>query len=255
MKLEEEIKILRSQKYGGKDTKEFRKDVVSICNGENLYFLLGFKKFEDIKVYLNGSTMVPRDETYEWIKKEALEIAKDKKYKFLDMCCGSGMAGIYLAKNFSGSDVAFSDINDGSFDDIKRGLEEISHNNAELNKDIKYTFIKSDVFEEFADNLKFDYIFAVPPYVDINNFDEVNVELENAPTNSFFDVDGGLDVAKRIISGARERLENGGVLYIELDTHQVPKMIDFAVNFGFEAREIIDIYGNKCGLKLKKHYK
>ena len=98
-------------------------------------------------------------ETEEWTVNliQQLQQLGNSKLVILDMCTGSGCIAIVLSRT-AGCNKYATDIAD---DAIECTTKNIVHNKVR-----NVTVIKSDLFVDISENLKFDLIVANPPYID-----------------------------------------------------------------------------------------
>jgi len=101
--------------------------------------------------------------------------------KILDLGCGCGIAGIFLARSFPGSEVVFTDVDPEAV--------ALSESNASLNRASNVSFFAGDAYSAVPCR-DFDFILSNPPY------------------------HTDFSVAKKFIEGAFPRLKTGGSLFM-----------------------------------------
>ncbi|MEE8335412.1 MAG: RsmD family RNA methyltransferase [Candidatus Neomarinimicrobiota bacterium] len=118
-----------------------------------MFILSGRYKGLRIKTKSKG----PYRPTSARVRKSLFEILGDLKgLSVLDLFAGSGILGFESASR-GAEKITFVERDNSALDGLKI--------NALQFKDIQVTAIKSDVFKFLENNLKFDLIFADPPYV------------------------------------------------------------------------------------------
>ncbi len=253
--MQKEEQWLLDEKYHGKSTAGFKKDLARIKAGEPLDYIIGFTEFLGCKIDLSKKPLIPRFETEYWTEQviEELKVDKVRKvYKVLDIFSGSGAIGISIVRNvinFSSekfkrsSNVKFQrnlyvatskNIHMAFADSEKNCVEQIKIN-CKINKlkKLQYEIIRSDVFENIAG--KFDIIVANPPYIPAKNKHKVQQSaLDHEPHVSLFGKDDGLFYITKFLEGAPAHLEKTGTLYMEFDSHQKPAIAKLLKKYGYQ---------------------
>ena len=226
MKFEDKVAQLRIKKHKGKETKDFLGDVIKMAEGEALEYLLGEVDFCGAKIDLSLRSMIPRPETEYWVK-QAIEDIQNKESAYtlrvLDLFSGSGNVGLAILKNLPESTVDMIE-----FDSKLNEQIEISI----LRNNIKKTRTRVLTGDTFLGAVgKYDYIFAVPPYVPPQMKEEVMKELFAESPLSFFDKEDGFYYHKQVLSQAKDFLKEGGTLYLEFDITQREKIEELAKGY------------------------
>jgi len=177
----------------------------------------GHTNFLGCKIDLSFKPMIPRKETAFWLKRAIKDICKKgKKFTFLDVFSGSGCIGLSVLKNCS----KWAKM--GVFSDIDERFVKQAKINLKLNKisPLKYKVIQSDVFSKLT-TLKvvnYDYIFANPPYVGLDNRHLVQESVLNwEPLTAIFGGEDGLLYIGKFLKDAIKHLNKNGKIYLEFD--------------------------------------
>ncbi len=188
----------------------------------------GFTLFLGSKIDLSKKVLIPRIETEYWVKRALKEIResikKDEDLKFLDIFAGSGCIGISVLKEIKNSHVDFIDIESIAISQIKKNLK--------LNKISKerYSVYLSSFFNKLEKkkkgiSVKYDVIFANPPYVAEERIAEVGLSvLEYEPLKALFSGKKGLKHIRKFLGSAQGFLKKNGKIYLEFDPLQVPEI-------------------------------
>lgn len=169
-----------------------------------------------------------------------LKAAKFAEGRVLDLCTGSGIIALNVAKQ--AKEVVAVDINPFA---IKSARE-----NAKLNRIKNIKFLKSDLFSRLG-GMKFDTIYANPPYLP-------GEEHKNWIDYALNGGSEGSEVTLKIIHGLKNHLKRNGCAFMILssvyDTGKVYKEIKrlnfsfrrlYSINFFFEELFLIKIYYGK----------
>ncbi|MDD5144567.1 MAG: HemK family protein methyltransferase [Candidatus Pacebacteria bacterium] len=185
-------------------------------------------KFLNCRISITQKVFSPRIETEFWVERALREIKKDKKFKFLDIFSGTGCMGISILKSFKKSQADFIDISREAILQIKENLKK-----NKIDKK-RYRVLQSDLFKK-TNNLKYDYIFANPPYVAQNRIKEVQKEvLKKDPHLALFSGKEGMDCIRKFVPQARKHLKKGGVIFMEFDPLQKKEIGEILKREGFK---------------------
>ncbi len=180
--------------------------------------LLGFSRFMGEKYIVNENVLIPRDET-EILVDKAYELIKNIKTKIdiLDIGVGSGCISCALAKKLKDKDIEILGV-DISLEALEIAIENVN----KLDLVRKVILRKSDIYSKIRECEKFDLIVSNPPYIPINEKENLQDEVKNFdPELALFASDEkGIEFYKRIISGAKNCLKPNGFLAFELGINQ-----------------------------------
>ncbi len=226
---EREIDWLLDEKYSGKTSSAFFDDINRLKNGEPLAFIIGNIPFLGATIDLSSKPLIPRTETEFWVEKAIKQIQQTKKgtVHCLDLFAGSGCIGIAVLLNIHNSIVDFGEKE-------KHHIFQISKNLV-LNKinSTRTSVFVSDVFESIPAR-SYDYIFANPPYVDIQNKQLVDRSVFNwEPQEAVFSKDGGFFFIKQILKSAYQYLSKNGTIFLEFSPVQKNKIKELATAYEY----------------------
>jgi HemK-related putative methylase/protein-(glutamine-N5) methyltransferase, release factor-specific len=193
-----------------------------------LQYVLGNTEFYGKKLEVKEGVLIPRPET-ELLTEEVIKLAEGKTV--LDLCTGSGAIAIAVKLETSCT-VTASDVSDVAIEVAKR--------NAELNG-VEIEIIKSDLFNDITG--KFDIIVSNPPY--IPTADVAGLMSEVKDYEPLLALDGGadgLDIIRRIAEDAKTRLNDGGILLLEIGIGQADAVT--ALLSGYADVTVMNDYDN-----------
>lgn len=255
-----------------------KKDIRKLKKGYPLAYLIGWVEFLGCKIDLRHNPLIPRPETEYWVDKavkvikdqpekaereleeledqpgvkqrfsynynQIVKILEDQPRKILDIFCGSGCIGISVLKNIKIAHVTFADISECAIKQTKLNLKinKISANN--------YEIIKSDIFENVKDEkdklLKFDCIFANPPYISKN--DPIGKEVLYEPKETLFD---DKNIVEKFLKQAPDHLRPGGTIFMEFGYNQKKFIKSLCIKNDIEPTFYKDQFGKLRWMKAQ----
>lgn len=164
----------------------------------------------DYRFFVDERVIVPRSFIAELIPEQFQPWVPDPDavHKVLELCTGSGCLAIMLADAFPNAQIDAVDL---SVD----ALEVAKKNVAEYELQDRVTLYQSDLYEKLPTK-KYDLIVTNPPYVNSVSMLELPPEYRAEPQLALAGGDDGMDLVRRIVAGAKERLTTSGVLVVEI---------------------------------------
>ena len=183
--------------------KQYREFIKQRAARIPLQYLTKTQGFMGLEFSVTPAVLIPRQDT-ETLVETVLSYAKDKPgASLVDVCTGSGCIAVSLAHYGNFAQVTASDI---------------SKKNAADNH-VSVQFFESDLLEQVPG--RFDMIVSNPPYIE----DDVILGLEpevkdNEPMLALSGGKDGLIFYRRLTETAKDHLNPGGALFVEIGYNQ-----------------------------------
>ena len=126
----------------------------------------------------------------------------------LDLCTGSGCLPIMLADAFPQAQVDAVDISADALAVARRNVDDYQLQD-------RITLIESDLYDKVPDK-QYDLIISNPPYVNSDSMAKLPPEYRLEPQIALAGGSDGMDLVRKIVAGAKQRLKKNGVLMVEI---------------------------------------
>lgn len=204
----------------------------SVKGGYPVQYVAGCWPFMDFEVQIGEGVLIPRDDTVA-VAETAIE-ACPANARVLDLCAGSGILGIAIARKCA-AEVVGVELCDAAFEYLKVNMSLLAP---------ECRPVEADVFtyqSELADG-EFDLIVCNPPYLTDEEYEASQPELFHEPRQALC---GGLKYYEHIIPAYRRCLKDGGSMVFEIGSGQAEAVCRlFEENGYLPARVVKDLGGN-----------
>jgi ribosomal protein L3 glutamine methyltransferase len=162
------------------------------------------------RFYVDERVIVPRSFIAELIPEYFSPWVQDPDAieNILELCTGSGCLPIMLADAFPYAQIDAVDIS-------KDALAVAQRNVDDYHLQDRITLIESDLYAKLPKK-KYDLIVTNPPYVNSGSMAKLPQEYLHEPQLALAGGDDGMDLVRKIVAGAAERLTPNGVLVVEI---------------------------------------
>lgn len=195
--------------------------------GVPLQHLVGHVFFHGREFVSDARALIPRPETEE-LAELILARESDEPASVLDMGCGSGVLGLTLAAERPAWQTTLADLSPDALSLARENATRLAIQNA--------AFIESDLFSAIEGT--FDGITANLPYVPENDRDTLSREVLHDPALALFSGADGLDLLRRFVPAAFERLNPGGWIALEIGHDQASHVSALLSHSGFTGIEV-----------------
>lgn len=176
----------------------------------------------DYRFYVDQRVIVPRSYLADLLMNGMAPWVEDSAEvrRGLDLCTGSACLAILMAH-------AFPDAAIDAVDLSAAALAVAERNVADYGLEASVTLFASDLFAAVADR-RYDLIVANPPYVTGAAMRALPAEYLHEPSLALAAGEDGLDIVRRILAQARDRLEPRGTLAVEIGHNRAAVELAFA---------------------------
>ena len=211
-KPKEYLFINENEELDKKIEQDFFEKVNKLCNNIPLQYLTHIQQFYGLEFYVDNNVLIPRADT-EILVEEVIKSIKDTKsdIKILDMCAGSGIIAIILAKYCKNVDITAVDKSNGALNVAIKNAKK--HGVYE-----KIEFINSDMFENLKD--RYNIIVSNPPYIESDVINTLTKDVQNEPKMALDGGKDGLDFYRNIFNNTDKFLEKDGQIFLEIGYNQ-----------------------------------
>lgn len=188
-------------------------DEAALAAHTPLQYVMGQAYFRDACYYVNENVLIPRFDT-EYLVEAVLERVSGETVKVLDLCTGSGIVAISLARAHKQWALCASDLSEAA-------LEVAKINGQRLEARVEWR--QGDLFAPW-EGQTFDVIVSNPPYISEEEYRELAPEVHKEPVMALVAPDEGLRFYDRLTKEARNYLKPGGWLAVEIGWQQGPSV-------------------------------
>lgn len=176
-------------------------------------YLVNSAWFCGLEFYVDERVIVPRSPISALIEERFQGLLHSNPKRILDLCTGSGCIAIACANVFPDAEVDAVDL---SFDALN-----VAEMNIERHAMQDRVFpLQSDLFNNLIGD-KYDLIVTNPPYVDLEDLNDMPEEFHFEPEIALGSGYDGLDITKQILTHAADYLNDNGVLVCEVGNSMV----------------------------------
>ena len=191
---------------------------------EPLAYITGVKEFYGLPFVVSEDVLIPRQET-ELLVDTAIVQAKSlgkNEISIVDVGTGSGAIAVSLALNIPTSSIIAVDISEAAL--------AIADNNRRAHG--LYSRVKlrrGNLLEPIID--KIDILVSNPPYIRSDKLTSLQEEVLKEPVVALDGGYDGLELIKRLLFQAVDKMSNPGVILFEIDSDQASEAVKLSQQF------------------------
>ena len=183
---------------------KFNNYLLDRVSGKPFQYILGYADFYGRDFFVDENTLIPRPETEIIIDKVC---KKHDKHSLLEIGTGSGCISITIALETSINRITSIDISDKSLKVAKKNSEKYNINNI--------NFINHDFFDKKKLDT-FDLIISNPPYIDINDYNNLDNHVRNyEPQIALTDYSDGLSFYRQFALIGKHIMHDDSIMLLE----------------------------------------
>jgi ribosomal protein L3 glutamine methyltransferase len=173
-------------------------------------YLTGRMWFAGHEFHVDARVLVPRSPLAEIILADFQPwIGAGQIRRIIDIGTGSGCIAIACALALPETSVDAADISPDALAVARMNVER--HQVTD-----RVRLVQSDVYAGLGPDDRYDLIISNPPYVGSDELRSLPEEYAREPRIGLYGGDDGLDIVRRILRGASERLQPQGLLIVEV---------------------------------------
>lgn len=218
--------------------ERYRDVIKERTGGVPLQHITGITEFMGLEFQVTPEVLIPRAET-EILVEEALKLITPDM-KILELCTGSGCIALSILKLYHSVSVTAADISEGAVGVAKENAKRLGINLGKESGEVN--FVQGDLFEP-VDGV-YDLIIVNPPYIKSSDISGLMEEVrEHDPIIALDGGPDGLYFYRRLLYEARDYLEDGGYLLLEIGYDQAEAVMALAKE-SYDNIKVLKDYSN-----------
>ncbi len=214
--------------------ESFLSAVKKRADGYPLQYIVGKWEFMGKEFFVGEGALIPRDDT-EAVVRACLERAGNSKRqkKIVDLCSGTGIIAITVAKYFPAADVYAIELSDEAYHYLTQNIAYHGQRNV--------ASIKGDInkcYDILADDA-FDIVISNPPYVESDVIPTLQREVQAEPLKALDGGKDGLDFYRIITKHWLKKLKSGGIIALEIGENQAKAVSEMLSANGISDIEVV----------------
>ena len=195
---------------------------------EPLQYILGRTAFRELDLLTDPRALIPRPETEGLVELVLEAVGAGPDLVALDVGTGTGAIALSLALEGPFRHVVATDASSEALSLARANTERAGMvDRVELRE--------GATWDPVLPGERFHVVVSNPPYVTVGDMATLEPEVASwEPHGALASGESGLDLLSVLVSGARERLVEGGLLALELGAEQGARVVEMATEAGLE---------------------
>ena len=218
---------------------KFNEMMVKRAKHMPIQYIFNESFFYNLKFYVDENVLIPRQDT-EVLVDNVIKDNINGVNNLLDLCTGSGVIGISIAKNISINNLVLADISDKALDISKINVcnNNLDNTNVYYLNTNMFTNVKKFINDNNIGN--FDVITINPPYIETNVINTLEIEVKDyEPKIALDGGDDGLKFYRVIFDNVVNFLNPNGKVYMEIGYNQGDKLREMFNAYNYKNFKII----------------
>jgi release factor glutamine methyltransferase len=185
--------------------------IVRRLRHEPVQYIIGQQEFYGLNFHVTPAVLIPRPETEHLVEAVLKLLPSNQPQKIVDVGTGSGAIAVALAVHLPHATITALDISPDA-------LAVAARNARENNVVDRIRFLPSDLLGAVStDEAGFDAIVSNPPYIPETDRLSLHPQVrDHEPATALFAGETGLDIYRRLVPQAHNRLKPNGLLALEM---------------------------------------
>lgn len=189
--------------------------------GEPLPYILGHWEFYGMDFDITPDVLIPRPETELMVEKAIKWLAASPERRTVaDIGTGSGVIAVTIAMHAPDVNILATDIS-------PKALQVARHNAEKFHVHHRIEFLECDLLPAGRRSETFDLLCANLPYIPTQTLRDLPI-FGREPTLALDGGEDGLDLYRRLLAIAPDRLAPGGMILLELEATQGIQALNLA---------------------------
>lgn len=222
--------LLGEAEISSQQATKCRRITADYLLGEPLQYLLGHWEFYGLDFEVGKGVLIPRADTETLCEKAILELPKGSVVA--DLCAGSGCIGITIS-------IYRPDITVYMIEKSKEAFKYLLKN-TERYKNTSLFPVEGDLTDGKLINSipKLDAILSNPPYLTKTDMLQIPKDVAKEPKEALYGGEDGLDFYRLIPSLWKDKLKDGGLIYMEIGATQRQDVCRIFEDEGYFVRDV-----------------